>query len=357
MLEKYKKNVFACSRCGMCIVGEAGYVCPIQQHTGGFDQYVARGRNQIAKAILNGELEYTKELADSAYTCLGCNACHSQCTRMDLMTGQPGYIDETKIQYALRVDLCKAGYEPEELQAVDTAIENWKNLPDEAKYDLAIAMYSDENGSAYFACDVERKGAEDGSVQADSLHLGAGQGGNGVEAHVKATQGALDMTVTTAEDGSTEIQAQITAEEMAADINEKHAADGSSETTIQATAQGMPLTIHIVEAVENEQKVAQVEVFLMGMENPLVTVHCVSGKGGEFVSVFEGEDITTVTMEQLGSTEDTTLAGQLQMNLISGLMQGIMTLGQHVPEDTALWLNTQLANMMSPDASTVTEGE
>ena len=127
MLEKYKKNVFACSRCGMCIVGEAGYVCPIQQHTGGFDQYVARGRNQIAKAILNGELEYTKELADSAYTCLGCNACHSQCTRMDLMTGQPGYIDETKIQYALRVDLCKAGYEPEELQAVDAAIDTTYN--------------------------------------------------------------------------------------------------------------------------------------------------------------------------------------------------------------------------------------
>lgn len=123
MLEKYKNNVFACSRCGMCIVGEAGYVCPVQQHTGGFDQYVARGRNQIAKAILNGDLEYTKEMADSAYTCLGCNACHAQCTRMDMRTGQPGYIDETKIQYALRVDLCKAGYEPEALQEVDKAID------------------------------------------------------------------------------------------------------------------------------------------------------------------------------------------------------------------------------------------
>lgn len=94
MLEKYAPNVKACSRCGMCIIGEAGYVCPVQQHTGGFDQYVARGRNQIAKAILNGDLEYTKELADSAYTCLGCNSCHVQCTRMDLRTGKPGFIDE-----------------------------------------------------------------------------------------------------------------------------------------------------------------------------------------------------------------------------------------------------------------------
>ncbi len=127
MLEKYKKNVFACSRCGMCIVGEAGYVCPVQQHTGGFDQYVARGRNQIAKAVLNGELGFTKEMADSSYTCLGCNACHSQCTRMDLATGKPGYIDETKIQYALRVDLCNAGYEPEALQEVDRSVSETGN--------------------------------------------------------------------------------------------------------------------------------------------------------------------------------------------------------------------------------------
>jgi heterodisulfide reductase subunit D len=127
MLEKYKANVNGCSRCGMCIVGEAGYVCPVQQHTGGFDQYVARGRNQIAKAILNGELEYTKELAENAYTCLGCNSCHAQCTRMDMMTGKPGFIDDTKIQSALRVDLCKAGYEPESLQAVDKAIDAYGN--------------------------------------------------------------------------------------------------------------------------------------------------------------------------------------------------------------------------------------
>ena len=127
MLEKYKNNVFACSRCGMCIVGEAGYVCPVQQHTGGFDQYVARGRNQIAKAVLNGELEFTKEMAESSYTCLGCNACHSQCTRMDMRTGKPGYIDETKIQHALRADLCNAGYEPVALQEVDRAVSETGN--------------------------------------------------------------------------------------------------------------------------------------------------------------------------------------------------------------------------------------
>jgi hypothetical protein len=61
MLEKYAPNVKACSRCGMCIIGEAAMYVLFSSTRAVFDQYVARGRNQIAKAILNGDLEYTKE--------------------------------------------------------------------------------------------------------------------------------------------------------------------------------------------------------------------------------------------------------------------------------------------------------
>ncbi|MBC3803382.1 hypothetical protein GH808_02880 [Acetobacterium fimetarium] len=129
MLDKYKKMAFGCSRCGMCIVGEAGYICPIQQHTGGFDQYAARGRNQIAKAILNGELEYSEELMESTFTCLGCNSCHEQCTRMDPLTGEKNIIDETKLTNALRVDLVKAGFgPPEALKSVDAGVQSKHNV-------------------------------------------------------------------------------------------------------------------------------------------------------------------------------------------------------------------------------------
>jgi heterodisulfide reductase subunit D len=129
MLDKYKKMAFLCSRCGMCIVGEAGYVCPVQQHSGGFDQYVARGRNQIAKAILNGELEYSEELMESTFTCLGCNSCHEQCTRMDPLTGEKNVIEETKLTNALRVDLVKAGFgPPEALKAVDAGVQSSHNV-------------------------------------------------------------------------------------------------------------------------------------------------------------------------------------------------------------------------------------
>lgn len=127
MLEKYKSMVTACSKCGMCIVGEAGYVCPVQQHTGGFDQYVARGRNQIAKAILDGELEYSDALMESTFTCLGCNSCHEQCNRVDPRNGKK-IIDESKITQALRVDLVKAGFgPPEALKVIDKNMQNTRN--------------------------------------------------------------------------------------------------------------------------------------------------------------------------------------------------------------------------------------
>lgn len=156
MLDKYKKMALLCSRCGMCIVGEAGYICPVQQHSGGFDQYVARGRNQIAKAILNGDLEYSDELMESTFTCLGCNSCHEQCTRMDPLTGEKKVIEETKLTNALRADLVKAGFgPPEALKAVDAGVQSSHNVfgePAEKRAAWAEGLDLPQKGdTVYFA--------------------------------------------------------------------------------------------------------------------------------------------------------------------------------------------------------------
>ena len=121
MLEKYKSGVLACGRCGKCVVGKGGYICPVHQHTAGFDETVARGRNAIARAILEGKLDYTQDVVDNAYTCLGCKSCFVQCGRIDHHTGKPA-IDEVKITQAMRADIVKAGKEPEALKAVDASI-------------------------------------------------------------------------------------------------------------------------------------------------------------------------------------------------------------------------------------------
>jgi len=156
MLEKYKKAVTVCSRCGMCIVGENGYICPVQQHSGGFDSSVARGRNQIARAILEGQLKYSNELMESTFTCLGCNNCHEQCQRMDMQTGARGIIDEAKITQALRVDLVRAGYgPPDALKAVDANIQKFHNPfgePEKKRSAWAVGLDLPKTGdTVYFA--------------------------------------------------------------------------------------------------------------------------------------------------------------------------------------------------------------
>ena len=72
---------------------------------------------------------------------------------MDLRTGKPGFIDETKIQHALRVDLCKAGYEPESLQKIDAAIDETGNPfgEDAAKRGAWASDLPTEGEIVYFA--------------------------------------------------------------------------------------------------------------------------------------------------------------------------------------------------------------
>jgi hypothetical protein len=73
-----------------------------------------------------------------------------------------------------------------------------------------------------------------------------------------------------------------------------------------------------------------------------------AGKGGEMVSVFEGEKVTAIPFEQLMDTQDTTAANQVQIQLMAGLMKGITVITKNVSEDTAVWIQTQIGQMMNP---------
>lgn len=121
MLEKVKNDLLICGRCGKCIVSEVGYVCPVHQHTGGFDEAAARGRNSIGRALLEGRLELCPEVVENAYTCLSCKRCFVACGKLD-KNKQPA-INEDKITQALRNEIVKAGMEPEVLKTIDHTVE------------------------------------------------------------------------------------------------------------------------------------------------------------------------------------------------------------------------------------------
>jgi Fe-S oxidoreductase len=61
-------------------------VCPIRENTGGFDSFTARGRNIIARGILEGKLDPKKvspEFVDALFSCTLCGSCQDHCLSLD----------------------------------------------------------------------------------------------------------------------------------------------------------------------------------------------------------------------------------------------------------------------------------
>jgi glycolate oxidase iron-sulfur subunit len=72
-LERFEKDTEQCMKCGFCT-----YVCPVYQAEK-IESGVARGKNELAKALLSGDLEMNRNLADRLYKCTACMACTESC--------------------------------------------------------------------------------------------------------------------------------------------------------------------------------------------------------------------------------------------------------------------------------------
>lgn len=72
-LKEVEKEIIKCMTCGNCQA-----VCPLYKETRA-EAAVARGKVQLAKAVLNGKLDYTAGLAHRFDLCLTCMACVANC--------------------------------------------------------------------------------------------------------------------------------------------------------------------------------------------------------------------------------------------------------------------------------------
>ena len=125
MLEKYKSDIYTCHRCGLCrskYSDEVRYVCPIREHTGGFEHSFARGRLQIAKGILENRISYSAPLVEEIYKCLLCGSCREMCGKKDPATGE-WILDQVAIFKAMRADIVDLGLAPVAPTAVVPIVE------------------------------------------------------------------------------------------------------------------------------------------------------------------------------------------------------------------------------------------
>ncbi len=72
-ISEYYDEISQCNKCGFCQVA-----CPIFRSTG-HESGVARGRLALLRALIEGRLDWDKELEEPLYDCLGCGACTSNC--------------------------------------------------------------------------------------------------------------------------------------------------------------------------------------------------------------------------------------------------------------------------------------
>ena len=113
-LEDYREDVWGCVRCNWCkeVFGwyqrsaRFAYLCP-SWHKFGFDAYSAQGRMDIARALIEGEMDWrdSEKLLEIIYSCTSCGACEMNCLR--LQEHQPSRVVE-----ALKVRAVELGLGP-----------------------------------------------------------------------------------------------------------------------------------------------------------------------------------------------------------------------------------------------------
>jgi len=146
-LEKIKGEVYGCSICGQCVQGPVDpfrpnvvfhdylpdKTCPMREKDR-FLTYSGAGMNTIARALLEGNLEVTDELAAAVYECVLCGHCETSCGEvfnlLRTMIGKDiGHgVKTPDVIRAFRADLVKLGKGPlPNVKKVAAAIEKGHN--------------------------------------------------------------------------------------------------------------------------------------------------------------------------------------------------------------------------------------
>ena len=88
-LDQIIPSIYTCIKCRACIVGKSDFkpVCPMQERYK-FFSYSAGGIICLARALYEGVIDYSKEVAEVVYACTACMACAEQCRNIYYLTNE-----------------------------------------------------------------------------------------------------------------------------------------------------------------------------------------------------------------------------------------------------------------------------
>ena len=241
---------------------------------------------------------------------------------------------------------------------IDQSIEELKNQPETDHPELFdLIIYTGEDNSAYYVCDMIGKAAEDGAA-GETMHIAFGETDGQSRTKFVRVQDNDQMCITTTgpRNGAFDLHATTAGKsgdaEIDAGINE------AGDLTLYAWIKGTNPDARIRINTESEGERTQYSLGLYADLNqmPLFRISGTAGKGGETVSVFEGESLTVIPAEKLANNEDS-VADQLQLKLLAGVLRGITELNRNLPKDAASWINTQISEAMTPKTTQVEQPE
>ena len=241
---------------------------------------------------------------------------------------------------------------------IDKEIEKLNSMTEEEKPEVQFALYSNENEGGYFVCDLT-KAAKEETEKAETMHVGIGGGEDParIRFSIEQNQETMNITADIAKDKTADLKAHVNAKDgSVADIAVTCDAAGSLDMAFDINSKDAVAKILVkTEPVEGERTKYALDVFMNNTEQPLVNITGTVGKGGDAVSVYEGENVTTVPFETLMNDTDGTASGKLQMTLTAGVLKAITVLTKNLPEDTGIWLNKQIMQVMMPKTTTITK--
>ena len=120
---EYKEDIYNCMKCGACRVAlrQSLPSCPAgNKHV--FDSYYSIGRMEIARSIMEGDLDWNENTAKRFYNCALCGSCDNHCDYVN------GTFSPMEVFLMMRRELVNRGLGPLPSQAplVDS-IERYKN--------------------------------------------------------------------------------------------------------------------------------------------------------------------------------------------------------------------------------------
>ena len=241
---------------------------------------------------------------------------------------------------------------------IDKAIENVKNQPEEDKPNFELTIYTDDNNGVYYVCSMTKEPQQE-SAHGEKIYLGYGDVENSIRTFVDfetATQ-QFALVSEAVKEGAMHLNALFNDSSTNLEVEAEKDEAGRLNATITMNRENDKVKVVVAsEPTESEGATFLLAMYYNDADKPLITFTGSAGKGGEMVSAFEGENLTVTPIETLMDPNNTTVAGQMQMKLMAGLLKCITVVTKNVPEDTAAWINAQIKQMMSPNPGVVPQG-